>query len=99
MYQFLAGATVVAVVAVASYFERKVLRADVVKIKTDFEGAGEKFLLTLRSKESQIRAKIANDVAKVFAEVSSAVSQGDATSKADVLRIVEKLESDLRKVI
>jgi len=95
MYGELIAGVVVALGVVVSYLERKSLKADVVKAKADVEAAGEKFLSALRVKESQVRARISADVAKVIAEAKVEAAKVDS----DVKAIVVKIEADLKKVL
>ena len=104
---------VVAAVAVVSYLERKSLKSKVdaieLKAKSDFAN----FVLALRSKESQLRAKISADVSKVVAEAKAEATKielelkrMEAEAKVDVSSVahraealVLKLEADLKKAI
>jgi len=99
-------AGLVAAFAVVAYFERKSLRADVVAAEAKVVSAGEKFILALRSKESQVRAKIWTDVSKVIVEAKAEAEKIEADVKADVSKaegsvkaLVAKIEADVKKAI
>ncbi len=92
-------AGVVVVLAGIAYLERRALKADVVKAEAKVVGAGQKFLLSLRVKEAQIRAQIANDVAKVIADAKARAEGIETEAKHYVQEHIALVEADLKKVI
>ena len=99
-------AVVLAGLVIAAYFERLSLRADAVAAKAEVVSAGLKFLTQLRTKESQVRAKVYVDVKAIVAECYTNIDGVIADAKAEEKAVaatckaaVVQLEEKLKKVI
>jgi hypothetical protein len=89
-----------------AYFERKSLKADAVAAEAEVVAAGLKFLTQLRTKESQVRAKIYADITKALVaakadaeKIEELVKSGDALVDGRVKGLVSDIEAALKKAI
>lgn len=105
MFDIVAAVVIVAV-AGFGYAERKSLKADVVSAEAKVKTLAETFTTNIQARESQVRAKIAVDVAKVVSAAKGDAIKAEAEVKADVSKVegvitgaIAKVEADLKKVI
>lgn len=99
-------AGVIVVLATIAYLDRKSLKADAVAAKAEVVLAGDSFVTAIRTKESQVRAKIFADVSKVVDAAKADAIRIEAEVKAELTNIegavsglVVKVEADLKKII
>lgn len=88
-------AVVLAGCVIAAYFERVSLKAAVLAAKADVLLAGTKFLTSLNSKESQVRAKISADVKKIVTDIQKWESAETVSTK----EVIAQFEARLRQII
>lgn len=90
MSLLIAGVAVAAIVV--AYFERKGIKAEADKVKAAAEAKVATFEQALRIKESQVRAKVAQDVAIAFTKLR-------LDARAEGSLAVDKVEAEIKKAI
>jgi len=88
---------------VAIYFERQRLKTDAIAAKAKLSVYVSLVESRLKSKESQVRAKIAGDVAKIVADVKAWAEKEATTASVDSYKfskdIVAQFEARLKQIL
>ena len=99
-------AVVLAGAAIAAYFERKALKADVVLAEGRVASALNRVSACVKTKEVRFRADIAAHVEKVIAEAKAEAEKIEGEAKADVSSVegrvktlVASIEADIKKAL